>query len=88
MIPDSDGEPKSRENDAEQLSRLIELEMEQKRVAWKQASARHQKVRVASFLFLFLLVIGSLFAFFLLFSHANEQRANRPTNSTPAASDR
>lgn len=88
MMSDTNGKPESREIEAEQLRKLIELELAQKRVAWKQASARRQKIRVASFLFLFLLIVGSLFAFFLLFSRVNEQRAGQGATPMPSASPR
>jgi hypothetical protein len=84
MMPDVNGKPESKENDPEQLNRLIELELAQKRIAWKKAAARRQKIRMFSFFFLFFLIIASLFAFFVLFSRVNEQRAN-PT-SRPSAS--
>jgi len=80
MIPDTAGKPESNGHDPEQLSRLIESELVHKRVAWKTAAARRQKIRLASFFFLFLLIVASLFAFFVLFSRVNEERANsRPT---------
>jgi hypothetical protein len=79
MMPNSDGKAESRGPEPDQL-RLIEVELAQKRARWKQAAARRQKIRVASYFFLFLLIIGSLFAFFVLFSRVNEERANpRPT---------
>lgn len=80
MIPDTAGKPESNSHDPEQLSRLIEAELAHKRVAWKTAAARRQKLRLVSFFFLFLLIAASLFAFFVLFSRVNEERANpRPT---------
>jgi hypothetical protein len=85
MIPDADGKPESRELDPEQLERMLELELMQKRAARKIASQRQLKVRLASFLFLFILIVGTLFAFFVLMSRVNEERANRPAGATPAA---
>jgi hypothetical protein len=85
MIPDADGKPESSGFDPEQFDRLLELELAQKRAARKIASQRQLKVRVASFLFLFLLIVGTLFAFFVLMSRVNEERANRPAGATPAA---
>jgi len=80
MIPDTAGKPEANGHDPEQLSLLIESELAHKRVAWKRAAARRQKLRLASFFFLFLLIIASIFAFFVLFSRVNEERANsRPT---------
>jgi hypothetical protein len=85
VIPDTGGKPESTGSDADQLRRLIELELAEKRVAWKKAAARRQKVRFASFLFLFLLILASLVAFFVLFSRVNEERANPRPTPTPSA---
>ena len=85
-MPDTGDQPKSKENDAEQLSRLIDMELAQKRAAWKEGASRRQKIRVASFLFLFLLIIASLLAFFVLSSRLNEGRANPRATPTPAGS--
>jgi hypothetical protein len=86
MMPDTGGKPESKENDPEHLSRLIDLELAQKRAAWKEGAARRQKIRVASFLFLFLLVIASLLAFFVLFTRVNQERANPRATPTPGRS--
>ena len=85
-MPDTGGKPESKENDAEQLSRLIDLELAQKRAARKEAASRRQKIRVASFLFLFLLIIASLLAFFVLSSRVNQERANPRATPTPVGS--
>jgi hypothetical protein len=86
MMPGADGKSEPTENDPEQLSRLLELELIQKRAAWKNASARHNKLRTASFVFLFILIVASLFAFFVFFSRMNEQRANQRPTPTPSVS--
>jgi hypothetical protein len=64
--------------DAEQLSRLLEFELVQKRATWKQSSQRHRSLRSAAFLFLFLLIAGCLFGFFFVFTRVSEQRPNHP----------
>jgi len=86
MMLGPDGKSEPTENDPEQLSRLLELELIQKRAAWKNASARHNKLRTASFVFLFILIVASLFAFFVFFSRMNEQRANQRPTPTPSVS--
>jgi hypothetical protein len=88
MMPDSGGKPESKENDAAQLSRLIDLELAQKRAAWKEAASRRLKIRVASFLFLFLLIIASLLAFFVLSSRLNQERGNQRPTPAPSISGR
>jgi hypothetical protein len=86
MMSGADGKSEPTENDPERLSRLLELELMQKRAAWKNASARHNKLRTASFVFLFILIVASLFAFFVFFSRMNEQRANQRPPPTPSVS--
>jgi hypothetical protein len=69
------------------MTRLLELELAQKREAWAQAGARRQKIRTASFLFLALIVLGALVAFFLLFTRLTQERsapgARSAASSTP-----
>jgi hypothetical protein len=63
---------------ADELSRLLELELIQKRATWKQATQRNRSFRTAAFLFLFLLIAGCVFGFFFVFTRVNEERPNRP----------
>jgi len=65
-------------SDAERLSRLLELELVQKRAAWKQARERKKSLRSLAFLFLFLLFAACLLGFFFAFNRVNEERQNRP----------
>jgi hypothetical protein len=85
MIPDAEGKPQSRKNDPEELARLLEIELAQKRAAWQSAGVRARKIRTASFVFLFFLVVAMLLAFFFLLTQVNEKRMNQP-RPTPAAS--
>lgn len=64
--------------DAEQLSRLLELELVQKRVEWKQLKQRKKSYRSLAFVFLFLLFAGCLAGYFFVFNRVNEERQNRP----------
>ena len=75
-------EPKPNEIDADNLSRLLELELIQKRATWKQAGERYRSFRAAGFVFLFVLIVGCLVGGYFAFMRVNEQRANQPT--TPA----
>ena len=88
MMPDPNGKPESKQIDPEQLSRLMDLELAQKRAAWKKAASRRQKTRIASFFFLFLLIAASLFAFFVLFTRVNQERANQRPTPVPFISGR
>lgn len=68
--------------EAEQMARMLELELIQKRMAWQQAKQRKKSYRSLAFLFLFLLFAGCALGFFFVFSRVTEERQNRPA---PAA---
>ena len=68
--------------DAEQLSRLLELELIQKRTAWQQAKERKKSFRTLAFLFLFLLIVACAGGAFFVFTRVSEQRQNRPAAAT------
>lgn len=85
MIPDGEGKPESNKMDPEQVTRLLELELAQKRAAWAEAGARRQKVRTASFLFLALIVLGALVAFFLLFTRLSQERSGSTAHPSPTS---
>ena len=72
--------------DAGDLSRLLEIELEQKRIEWKRSRSRYRALRSVGFTFLFLVIAGALLAFLFLFSRANEQRANYPRAETHSVS--
>jgi hypothetical protein len=74
-------EPKPDEIDPDNLSRLLELELIQKRATWKQAGERYRSIRAAGFVFLFILILGCLIGGYFAFMRVNEQRANPPPNS-------
>jgi hypothetical protein len=59
---------------ADELSRLLEIELIQKRAEWQKATARHKTVRTASILFLMVIVIAGLAAFYFAFMRATEGR--------------
>lgn len=69
-------------SDAEQVSRLLELELIQKRAAWKQAKERKKSVRSLAVLFVFLLFVGCLLGLFFAFNRVNEERQSRPAATT------
>ena len=68
-------------NEAENLSRLLDLELIQKRTTWKQAGERARSIRAAGFVFLFVLVIACLIGGYFAFMRVSEQRPNQPTTS-------
>ncbi len=63
MISDGNGKPESRQSDPEQVIKLLEIELAQKRTEWSQASERYRKMRTASFVFLALVILGALVGF-------------------------
>src|SRR5207245_9190868 len=73
--------PKPNEIDPDNLSRLLELELIQKRATWKQAGERYRSFRAAGFVFLFVLIVGCLVGGYSAFMRVNKQRANQPTTS-------
>jgi hypothetical protein len=88
MIPNASGKPESIADDREQLTKLLDLELAQKRAAWKQARARYRTIRSMGFVFLFLLIIGTVFALFFVFSRVNEERTNQHNSPNAAVSGR
>jgi hypothetical protein len=72
--------PKTKE--IEDLSRLLELELIQKRATWQQAGQRYRSYRAAGFAFLALLVVACLISGYFVFMRVSEQRANPPPSSS------
>jgi hypothetical protein len=68
VIPQTPGKPEFFENDPERLDQLLELQLTQKRNEWKKATSRYRLIRTLSFIFLFLVIVGGLVAFFLIFT--------------------
>lgn len=66
MIQPSSG--KTELDNPDRLNRLLENELEQKRAEWMHCRERYRTIRVLSFLFLFLIIAGSLLAFFFVFT--------------------
>jgi hypothetical protein len=64
--------------EADQVARLLELELIQRRTAWKQAKERKKSFRTLAFFFLFLLFMACVGGAFFAFTRVNEQRQNRP----------
>jgi hypothetical protein len=83
MMEDPLGKTESVKNDPGDLARVLELELIQKRVAWQRASTRYRALKTISILFLFIIIAGSLAAFFLISSRVDERHANQddPTHT-------
>jgi hypothetical protein len=86
MNPD-EGKPEAK--DPDQVLRLVELELAQRRAQREQARNPYRNFRMASFIFLFAVVLGALFAFYYVFfsgglDELRSRGAARPS-ATPAA---
>ena len=86
MNPHGDG--KNEPTDPEQVLRLVELELEQQRAARQSARSPYRAFRLASFIFLFAVLLGAALAFYYVFvaGGLDDVRRNesRPT-ATPAS---
>ena len=71
-------------NDPEELSRLLEIELLQKKAAWQQKTARNKNLKTVSIMFLFLVVMGGLAAFYFVFMQAKDGQHNRAPQMTDA----
>jgi hypothetical protein len=72
-------ETQPKQIDLDNLSRLLELELIQKRATWKQAGQRYRAVRAAGFVFLFVLIVGCLVGGYFAFMRMSETRSNQPS---------
>ena len=72
---------KANESDPEKLTRLLELELIQKRATWKQVGDRARSIRAAGFVFLFVVIVACLVGGYFVFMRVNEQRTNPPPSS-------
>ena len=61
------GNGKNEPTDPEQVLRLVELELAQQRAARLRARSPYRSFRVASFIFLFAVIIGVALAFYYVF---------------------
>ena len=86
MNPRSDGKPEP--TDPDQVLRLLEIELAQSRAARQQAGSPYRGFRLASFIFLFAVIIGAALAFYYVFVAGGlddyRARGARPT-ATPSA---
>ncbi len=69
------------ENDV--LSRLLEVELAQRRAEWARVREQRQRLRAFSFAFVSVIVLGALTIFYFFFGRAHELRdLHRPTPTT------
>jgi hypothetical protein len=89
MNPHGDGKPEP--SDPEQVIRLLELELAQKRSARQRARSPYRAFRMASFVFLFAVILGAALAFYYVFfsgsldvrSRSGAQPTVTPATHTP-----
>jgi hypothetical protein len=74
--------------DPDNLARLLELELIQKRATWKQAGGRYRAIRAAGFIFLAVLILGCLVGGYFAFMRMNETRPNQSSAATDSVPDR
>jgi len=87
MNPHGDGKPEP--NDPDQVVRLLELELAQRRATLQRARSPLRGFRVASFIFLFAVLLGALLAFYYVFVSGGVEdlrtRGTAQPSATPAA---
>lgn len=87
MNPRGDGKPEP--SDPDQLLRLIDIELAQKRAARQQAPPAFRRFRLASFIFIAAVIVGIALAFYYVFFMGGLEdirvRKLQPT-STPSSS--
>ncbi|HEX4631313.1 MAG TPA: hypothetical protein VH188_10140 [Chthoniobacterales bacterium] len=83
MNPRSDGKPEP--NDPDRVLRLLELELAQSREARKLAGSPFRGFRLASFIFLFAVIIGAVLAFYYVFVAGGLDDLRTRNNARPTA---
>jgi hypothetical protein len=83
MNPHGDG--KNEPIDPEQLVRLLELQLAQQRAARLRARAPFRNFRLASFIFLFAVIVGIILAFYYVFYSGGLDELRARQESSPAA---
>ena len=86
MNPQGDGKPEP--SDPDQVLRLIDIELAQKRAARERAPSPYRGFRMASFIFLFAVILGAALAFYYVFISGglDEMRSRNQSQPTPTPS--
>lgn len=64
---------------ADQMTKLLELELERKRAEWKKQGSRNRAIRTNSFIALFVLLVACVVIYFVMMSQLSGARSARPT---------
>jgi hypothetical protein len=83
MIPDANSKPESQSPDADELAKLLQIELAQRKMEWAAAADRYRKIRAVSFFFLALIIMGAMATLFYIYS---QLPMDRPGPPAPAAS--
>lgn len=83
MNPRGDGKPEP--SDPDQLLRLIDIELAQKRAARERAPSPYRGFRMASFVFLFAVIVGVALAFYYVFFSGGLEEIRSRNQPEPAA---
>ena len=75
------GVPEEEGKAEDELMRGLELELAQKRLRWQQDRERYRTLRILSFSFLSLVILGGLIGFFFFFTRAKDPREQNPAPS-------
>jgi hypothetical protein len=84
MNPQGDG--KNEPTDPDQLLRLIDLELARQRAARQNAPSPYRGFRVASFVFLFAVILGAALAFYYVFVSGGLDQMRARSEPRPTAS--
>jgi hypothetical protein len=75
--------PEDKGESPDALMRSVEQQLTQERLRWEREREKHRVIRLLSFSFLSLVILGALVALFLALSRANEMRGNRDLSRSP-----
>lgn len=84
MNPRGNGKPES--PDPEQMVKMLEIELAQKRSARKGAGAPYRGFRMASFVFLFAVILGAIVMIYFIFSSGGIDALRARKETRPAVS--
>ena len=85
MNSNDESKPESRASDDDAMLKALEIELLQKRASWQKARGQRSAWRSASFVFLFIVVMGALFALYYVMTTVPHKPSELPA-PTPAAS--
>ena len=75
------GVPDEKDKAEDELMRVLELELTQKRLRWQQDREKYRTLRILSFSFLSLVILAGLLGFFFFFTRAKDAREQQPAAS-------